>query len=186
MDNDALQKQIGTRLRELPEDVRQAVLSSELDQRIQTLGKKHQLHIDQAGALQDETMLVMLGFVDPASFVSRLQKELNIPKEKAEGLATDISNEVFMPIRESMKQFMASKESAAKAEHAAPTISVPPVPVVPVSPQNVPQKKEEVHPADLMLTQKTVSVPSSPIPQKPTEPPRPAGYKTDPYREPAE
>ena len=163
-----LQKQIENRLHELPQDVQQAILSSELDVRLQKIGKKHELHIDQIGTLEDETMLVMLGFIDPASFVGHLQTQVRLTPEKATLVAADVSNEVFMPIRESMKQFFATK---------TPPPSAPPA-------HTAPLEQKEPHPAEMALNQKTVSMPTPTVPQKPAAPLNPSDYKTDPYREP--
>lgn len=212
MDEDIAQK-IRTRLAELPEDVQQAVTSADVGQRIQKLGAKHSLHVDQIGALGDETYMVMLGFTDPAEFDDTLTSQLNIPKEKAEALAQDVSNEIFMPIRESMQEFMeerailqAVKEgrseapAAQKPPPAAPTPSA--TPAAAPAPAATPKPAADMHAADpsrlgalaeadMMLSQKTASVaPQAPSAgQDPTAGPKPApqtpkSYTNDPYREP--
>ncbi|MBC7837009.1 hypothetical protein H7X87_04535 [Acetobacteraceae bacterium] len=180
-----LQKQIEARIAELPKDVHDAVLSANLGNQLQIIGTRHQLHIDQVGALEDEVMLVMLGFVEAGTFVEQLQNQLHIPQEKARELAADVSDEVFMPIRESMKQFIENRGISA-IQTQTNTAREEPAAIPP--PQKPPEatSSAEMHPADVVLTQKTVSVPPSPIPQKPIEGPTSNIYKTDPYREPVE
>lgn len=178
MDNEELQKQIEERIAKLPEDIQLAIASNDLGKHIQTIGQRHQLHIDQMEMLQDEVMLVMLGFVNPEDFTAQLQEQVRIPGEKARGITTDIQNEIFMPVRESMKSLIPDEVS---------TVPVPaPLPAKPPEKPTELAPNAEMHPADIVLTQKTVSMPPIPVPQKTPEPPKPAQYKTDPYREPAE
>lgn len=149
--DDELTQQIMQRLAELPADVRQAVQSTNLSKSIQALGTKYQLHIDQIGELEDETLMAMLGFVPLESFEKRLASALHLPGETAKKIAGDVNQNIFLAVRTSLRQF-------TKAEAAIP---------------------KETHPADLMLSQKTVTV-------APAIPPKPEPYKADPYREPVE
>lgn len=157
-----LQKQIEQRLAELPADVQNAIASSDMEQKLNAIGAKHRLHIDQIGRLQDETMLIMLGFADMSTFDEALAKALAVPEEEANALAAEVSDQIFVPIRESMKAF-------AEKKTAAP----------PTSPEatkgTAPLQKVEIHPAEKMLMAPTVT-------KAPPAPP--ADYKTDPYREP--
>ena len=52
---------IEKRLAELPEDIRQAVLSVEWEAKVQQLGAKEGLHIDQVGALALVDVLGLVG-----------------------------------------------------------------------------------------------------------------------------
>lgn len=186
MGNEELQKQVEERIAKLPEDIQLAIASNDLGKHIQTIGQRHQLHIDQMEMLQDEVMLVMLGFVNPEDFTAELQEQVRIPVEKAHAITTDIQNEIFTPVRESMKSLIPVEASATPA----PLPTKPPEKPAELAPN------AEMHPADIVLTQKTVSMPPIPVPQKAPEPlgsspttgdaPKPAQYKTDPYREPAE
>jgi len=115
MDQD-LAKQIQERFEELPVDVQRAIQSSDLEQKLQRVSTKHKLHIDQAGALGDEVRLVMLGFAAPDDFPQQLVEQLGLTTEQANALAQDVSNEIFVPIRESMQEFI---EERALAEHLA-------------------------------------------------------------------
>ena len=171
MDQD-LEKKVAQRLAELPADVRVAVQSADLGKKIQVIGRKHNLHVDQTGNLEDETRLVMLGFADPAEFVDQIVREALVEPARADMIAADIANDIFMPIRESMKRW---------AETRAQTTPKPVLPI-PVPAPSAPA----VTPADMMLSQPTAQIaPASP---KATQgaAPTPQNYKADPYREPAE
>lgn len=195
MEQDAVTK-IQQRLAELPEDVRAAIQSSELHTTIATIGAKYQLHIDQVGELEDEVMLAMLGFAPLESLGARLSQALRLTSQVGEQLAGDINTQVFGSIRESMKQFAAQKVAAANpvpvvTQPAAATATpVPPItPTIPTPPAPAASPKPpiapDLHKADVVLTEKTVSVPPTPPPSAATPTPDTAPvYKADPYREP--
>lgn len=186
MEND-ISQQIEKRLAELPEDVRNAVLSVEWEQKVQAIAQKHALHIDQSGALGDTTLMAMLGFFDMADFASHITQEVGIPANTASAIATEVSNEVFTPIRDSLRKFIegASKTEAPAAPSAPAAVKAAPAP----------QPKPDLSAAETMLQGKTISTPpvATPIvapasaPSTPAvkeEPPKPQNYAADPYREP--
>ncbi len=160
----SLQKQIEDRLAELPSDVQEAIASANFDKQVQDIATKHQLHIDQASTLGDEILLVMLGFSSPDAFATTLADKLHISPETAAAITEDATNQLFMPIRQSMQAFL---EKKAETPPAGSNI-LPPSPRLP-----------ELHAAEAMLQTPTITVPPAPV-QKPN------GYKADPYREPVE
>jgi hypothetical protein len=180
--------QIEKRLAELPEDVRNAVLSVEWEEKVRAIANKNALHIDQSGALGDTTLMAMLGFFSMADLSSHIAEGLNIPADKASAIATEVTNEVFMPIRDSLRKFT---ESAKAPEPAAPVAAAPVS--APIPP---PKPKPDLSAAESMLETKTVSTPVVPpvvTPATPVapptaplvkeEPPKPTNYSADPYRE---
>lgn len=162
-----VQKQIEDRLAELPDDVQEAIASANFDEQIQDIATKHQLHIDQASTLGDEILLVMLGFSNPAAFATTLADKLNITPQIAEAITEEATNQLFMPIRQSMQTFLEKKAQIPPASTAGST-TLPPPPQLP-----------ELHAAEGMLQTPTITIPPTPA-QKPN------GYKADPYREPVE
>ena len=99
-------KVLQARFDELPDDVQRAIQSADADKKIQEVGQKHRLHVDQVASLDNETRLVMLGFVDPSEFADQIGIELKVSPEEADAIAAEISSALFMPIRESMQRFM--------------------------------------------------------------------------------
>jgi hypothetical protein len=177
----------------LPEEVKNLLYSPEMSFIIQQIGQKNRLHIDQIDALNTEVGQVMLGFIEPKDFPIALAKMLHVDQTQAQAVVKDVNDMLFEKIRNSMK-------GVANQEAGAPS-SLPPPPPAPRAPEPTkpPQKPGEIHPADVLLSQKTVSTPpvvpavppettpsstsSSEVPQKEQKPPQ---YKVDPYREPPE
>ena len=166
-----LEQQIKERFAKLPPAVQQAIQSADFEGKLQAIGTKNGLHIDQVGDLQDETLLVMMGMSDPGEFAKRIEERLHLPSPKASEISGEISNEVFMPIRTSMQEFMEEEEHASSAEVVKNALAA--------SAAAQPKPKPDFSVAEGMLQAKTISTPATK-----QEPPKPANYSADPYREP--
>lgn len=185
MEQDAIVK-IQQRLAELPADVQAAIQSSDLHAKVTTIGGKYQLHIDQLGELEDEVMLAMLGFAPIEGMGARFAQTLRLTPQVGEQLAGDINAQIFGSIRESMKAFAATKAAAA---NPAPTLTQPTAVSVPSATPGIPAKPPvapDMHKADVVLTEKTISTPppAAATSAATTTPATPPIYKADPYREP--
>lgn len=161
-----LQKTLQQRMTELPPDIQEAIRSADFTKKLQSIGQKYLLHIDQLGTLENEVLMVMLGFVNPEDLVSNIVSELKVPLVTANLIATDVSQELFLPIRESMKKFsgLAAQPTAQPIHPVQPTVAV----------------------ASAALQQPTVT-PVAAMPPAATDPNKPTKqYSTDPYHEPIE
>jgi len=98
------QKNIIERYRDLPEDLQQALVSASNSKIIVAVGKKSGLQIDKIGELADETGLVMLGITPPGEFIRNLARRLELDPEKAKAVAEEINQQIFQPVRESLKK----------------------------------------------------------------------------------
>ena len=199
-------EEIEKKFAELPADIQSFVFSADMEAALQEVGTKNQLHVDQAGALETETVDTMTGLESSESFAERIMDSLEVDEKKAAAIVEDVNNLLFLKIRASMQKVaetLPPQESPAPAamretptrtsppqeEHILPptstSVSLPavttpvPVPLVPISTE-----------AELMLTEKTVSMPSTPqqtVVPAPTTPPaeaqKPVSYRVDPYRE---
>lgn len=94
----------------LPKDVQDAILSVNLRSKMQFITKKNNLHIDQAEALENETVFVMLGLEHPANLVANIAKNLEVSEEKAAAIAGNINDEIFLKIRESLKKIFEERK----------------------------------------------------------------------------
>ena len=72
--NDEVKKIIGESYKRLPFDLKKAIVSSEVRQRMQMIAEKHRLYSDQAADLELETALVMLGAATASRFHNQYQK----------------------------------------------------------------------------------------------------------------
>src|SRR3989344_3661472 len=175
----------------LPADIKAVIYSADMLGQIQKIVEKYKLHIDKLDILEAETADVMTGFSKPEDFVSNLSSALSVDRAQAENIAKDINEGLFLKIRESLKRlYSEEKAPAVQMPLAAPVITTKTPAPKPIEP----------HPADIMLTQKTVTTaPSAPMPPKPATPvapvaPKPASPapitpqpdKAEPYREPTE
>lgn len=101
MDND-MQNTIKTQLEELPAEVRQAIGSFDWALKVQEIGKKNGLHIDQLDPLEAEIALVIIGSTAPDDFSNQLKRNLALPEEKLAPIVTDANEMIFKPIREAL------------------------------------------------------------------------------------
>ena len=192
--------EIQKKLEALPPDVRKLVYSAEMESVLRQIGVKNQLHVDKIGLLESETVAVMIGITNPNDFVSNLADTLNIDEIKSKAVANDVNTMLLLKIRESMKNAPRAATAPVPVKITTPAAPPPTPPAPPKAPQSIP-KAIELHPADMMLAQKTVSIapaapvlPIAPKPAAPTPPPTspippatppvaPKPYTADPYRE---
>lgn len=120
MQEEEIAKKVGERMAQLPADVRAAVESAELGEKVAAISTAHKLHIDQAETLNIEVYLVMLGLKDAGEFTDRLASEVHIPKDEAAKIAADVNAQIFNPIRESLKRAYEEGPSGASETHASP------------------------------------------------------------------
>ena len=194
MDQDSsFSDEIQKKLEALPPDIRSFIYSADMSSVVQQIGQKHQLHVDQVGALEAEAAAAMIGITEREEFVENLTEALNIDTQRSTLIAKDVNDLLFVKIRESMKNTSSPSNPAQKPEVrvSAPIpvpVSVAPVvtpptpttatPSTPTNPAPKPQVPLAPHPHDLMLVEKTVTTPATP--------PKPTNYQADPYREPVE
>lgn len=89
---------------ELPSDMKLAIQNTDLSNKFNLISDKYNLHIDQTGNLQTETLLVMLGLETTSDFVANLQRELEIEETEAKSIAQDINMEIFSGIKTSLRE----------------------------------------------------------------------------------
>lgn len=97
-------EELKERFETLPEDVQVAIKSIETADAIEAIQQKYKLHIDQAGLIAEEVGLVMLGFSRPFDFVARIASKLHITQMVASEITKDINENIFNPIKESLKK----------------------------------------------------------------------------------
>jgi len=133
-----------------PDAVRAAFSAEATTNVIAGLKDKYQLHVDQSGLVAKEVGYLLLGLVDPNTFMSRLRAG-GVPEGSVSGIISDLNEQVFKLLREEMRQASGKQGSAAPA----PRQGQPPMP----RPQP-------------MQASRPTSAPPVPV-SRPTMPPRP-------------
>lgn len=206
------------RFEKLPEEVKKLLYSWEMTSAITKVGEKNQLHVDQMDILNTETGQVMLGFTQTRDYPQILMESLKVDRIKADAIAQDINDLLFVKIRDSMKVVDSTPASIPEKTVQMPSAAarVVPTKIVTATPTPTPTPPlqtsiqipkpqtpavpaiTELHSAELMLREKTISTAPNPVPpptsipktaspKPPTqkiEPIVPTPPKVDPYREP--
>lgn len=131
-----IQEIIKNRYRELPEDMQQAIKSTDLAEKFETIANKHNLHIDQNGALQTETILVMLGLEPTENYVDNLQKNLEISRDEASLIAEDVNNDILNSIKDSLMTIQ--QQSSTDEDLETPSVT----PQIALAPENLPTSSD--------------------------------------------
>lgn len=208
-------REIQERFDDLPHEVQQAIQSADMTAALTAVGSAHGLHIDQLGALEDEALLVMLGFGNPAEFPSAIQTALRLDADTADQVASEVSERLFVPIRTAMREYMeerlkrSAQRTTSNAQQATGELSTPlgktgfgRPPAVSSTPTAVPaaaggktilpsSASPVLHPIDAMLAKPTMTTPaitdfSAPGALQTPKTPATKQYANDPYREPVE
>ena len=112
--NDDAQNIIAEQLKNLPQELRDAILAVDYPTKLQTITKNNKLMIDQAGKLETQTSLVLLGLEPLTDYVSNLRENLDLSKDEALAVAHDADELIFKNVRETLK---AMSEAAIAAEN---------------------------------------------------------------------
>ena len=122
----------------LPKVVQDAIMSADVSKHLRDLAQAHQLHLDQWGILENEVQMTLMGLHGSADLKQNIKSALSLDDAAAEGLANDIYDGVFEPIREELERQLESKSAASPGETAPvaqPTTNTPLVtPAVPIAP----------------------------------------------------
>jgi len=113
------QKIIAEQLKTLPKDVKEAIISVDYKTKLQEITQRQKLLIDQAGKLEMETTLVMIGLEPLADFVGNIEREMNVPALRAKDIAMDVSENIFKPIRMSLQKMNEAVAGEEEVEEPA-------------------------------------------------------------------
>ncbi len=113
---DEIDKIIQEQSKKLPNDVRQAIASADVSIKINAITKAHNLHIDQAGALEMAIMLVMIGLEHPSNFAANIVEEVGISELEANIITKEVNDKIFLPIRDSLMRMAEEMERESEDE----------------------------------------------------------------------
>lgn len=142
---------IKKRVAQLPSYIREALSKIDWAREIVEIGKKHGLHVDEMGALQTETVMVLVGLVHPNDYAKNLRTELHIPRLTVDLIVEDVNEKIFKNIRQALIDFLITEQQEAEnpqpekifestgielSAEKAPTIEVPPPAEATVNPSD--------------------------------------------------
>lgn len=191
------------RFQSLPPALQQAIRSSNLRDQLKKIAEKFRLHIDQAAALENQTVMVMMGLQTPLEYTEALENELAVSENASYDIAEEANKEIFLPIREHLKKLF--EEEGRRAEEEArrgeAVLEKPTAPESAAAPKRLPGQEENLEsPEDILAAIERppalkVSPPTAPaqkpavpripgdIKQKETAPPAPAIPTPSPTKE---
>ncbi len=108
----------------IPPEIVEAIKSSRVYDKLEQIGERYGLMLDQIGGLDVQTRMVLLGELRSTEFVSAVAKDLEISIQTAEKIAADVNTEIFDVLRTSMRR---AQEAAEQARMSPPA----PTPVPP-------------------------------------------------------
>ena len=114
------EEQIAQMYDNLPEDLKEAIFGLEMNEIVEKIGRENQLNIEQIGDLANETGMVMLGVTHPNEFIGNLADRLEADKEKARIIAQEINEQIFKPVRESLRKIHNMREEGEEQDKVSP------------------------------------------------------------------
>jgi hypothetical protein len=173
-------QEILNQIDKLPKELQEAYFSVDIDNVIFKIGETNSLHVDQIGLLANQVGLVIVGLTKPQDFLGNLVSELGISRDEAGKITQDINEQVFLPIRDSLKKIHhVGNESPVDSLPTGNTGHQSTVELI--KPESEQPKKEDVlrgieEPESMPMG---VRVVDSQIPEMPNTKP-----SIDPYKEP--
>ena len=109
-----LDSELEQRFAMLPQIVRDAIKSADVQKSLRTLADTHKLHVDQWQKLENEVMLALLGFEPVEDLQTNIRTHVGVGDVTAAALAEDISKTIFEPIRQEMERELEHPEAQAE------------------------------------------------------------------------
>ncbi|MBI5816899.1 MAG: hypothetical protein HZB09_00535 [Candidatus Yonathbacteria bacterium] len=146
---DYTKEQIKERFGNLPKDIQQELSSSDLGLIIQIIGSDVGITPEQSLDVEDEALDVLMGFSHPKDFIRNIRTKIGVDENKARTIAEKVNDEIFQPVKESLKIVhdikderetpVAASIMPSFAPKMAPVPMPPVAPTPPVAPSSFPQ-----------------------------------------------
>jgi hypothetical protein len=133
---DITQEQLLQKIGRLPEDVRDAIYAPEIFNAIDNIAAHHQLDEVHIGLLTRLTIKLMAGVIAPNEFVTAIEEDLGIEREKVIRIVQEINHAILNPIKDSLLKVHAHTETSPAMQQIT-TRTIPDV----ITPPKTTQKK---------------------------------------------
>ncbi len=87
-------------MQNLPPVIRAYLAQGKYTTVAKNLMTKYGLRVDQAGVLERETMLLLMGIENPDEFMQTLIEEAKLDKKIVDGIVQDVNMQIFIPLRQ--------------------------------------------------------------------------------------
>jgi len=94
-----LEESIAQVMRTLPPIIRNYLSAGKYTTVARILTTRYGLRIDQAGVLERELMLLLMGIETPSEFVQALIEEARLDKKIVDSIVQDVNEQIFVPLR---------------------------------------------------------------------------------------
>src|SRR3989344_833056 len=101
---DKLQQTIKVEISQLPKEGQDAIGGVDWVKIIEEIGKNYQLAGDGIEDFQLETLLVLIGVVDPEFYAINIENQVGTTKDKAKSMADESFQRIFRPIRDILEK----------------------------------------------------------------------------------
>ncbi len=152
-----LQQEIRSRLAALPKVVRDAITSTDVQERLRKLATVHKLHLDQWEAFENEVMFTLLGIQPIEELERNIKQELGVTDEIARTLTSSASELVFEPIRQELERQLehpaaqekeVSEIEEARAQQLGENTAASPITISPATPPLPPSSIKVARPSE--------------------------------------
>jgi hypothetical protein len=174
-------EELKKRYESLPDDIRQAISSTDVASKLQAIAENYKLMLDKADELAEETSFVMLGITHPDNYFNAVKNRIGTDDETTKKIVNDVNEQIFVQVRESLKKLHSETQNGSKqANNLSDIPDRDEVLAAIENPSNLPLIQQKTS----FIDQKLTNVVSAPQEVKTVMPPPPPQYKVDPYREP--
>jgi len=88
----------------LPPPIRNYLVQGRYTAVAKGLMAKYSLRIDQAGVLEREIMLLLMGIENPDEFAASLKSDASLADDVVRNIMGDVNQQIFIPLREEMRK----------------------------------------------------------------------------------
>lgn len=99
-----LRKEVAQRYEQLHPDLKAALVSVDTAGAVYEIAKKFGLNIEKTGYLADIIGYTVIGIFPVADFMRNLKEMLGVDSTKAEEIAREVNNKIFLAIRDQLKK----------------------------------------------------------------------------------
>lgn len=88
----------------IPDRVKEAILSTEVNQKLQDIVNEHRLQFDEGEELTKEIGYVMLGLKSPDNFIKNVQMATGLDEKTAQTIVAEVNEKIFKEIKDSLRE----------------------------------------------------------------------------------